>query len=117
MTPAERLSRVAETDSSFRRVGPNWVGKCQTSTGRAPLISPGKHRGRPRGGIHYRDRPSRNACNAMGAIGEAGDVQSIQPWPELPETIRVEHRRGPWLKQVDYDFRRDNRHEQHAFLY
>jgi len=27
MTPAERLSRVAETDSSFRRVGPNWVGK------------------------------------------------------------------------------------------
>jgi hypothetical protein len=27
MTPAERLRRVAATDSSFRRVGANWVGK------------------------------------------------------------------------------------------
>ena len=33
MTPAERLSRVAETDSSFRRVGPNWVGKCLICNG------------------------------------------------------------------------------------
>jgi hypothetical protein len=33
MTPAERLGRVAETDSSFRRVGPNWVGKCLLCNG------------------------------------------------------------------------------------
>ncbi len=33
MTPAERLSRVAESDSTFRRVGPNWVGKCLICNG------------------------------------------------------------------------------------
>ena len=33
MIPAERLSRVAETDSSFRRVGLNWVGKCLICNG------------------------------------------------------------------------------------
>jgi hypothetical protein len=33
VTPAERLGGVAETDSSFRRVGPNWVGKCLICNG------------------------------------------------------------------------------------
>jgi 5-methylcytosine-specific restriction endonuclease McrA len=33
MTPAEKLSRVAETDSTFRRAGPNWVGKCLICNG------------------------------------------------------------------------------------
>ncbi len=33
MTPAERLGLVAETDSSFRRVGSNWVGKCLICNG------------------------------------------------------------------------------------
>ena len=33
MSPAERLARVAETDSSFHRVGPNWVGKCLICNG------------------------------------------------------------------------------------
>ena len=33
MTTAERLGHVAETDSSFRRVGPNWVGKCLICNG------------------------------------------------------------------------------------
>ena len=33
MTPAERLDHVAETDSSFRRVGLNWVGKCLICNG------------------------------------------------------------------------------------
>ena len=33
MTPAERLCRVAESDSTFRRVGPNWVGKCLICNG------------------------------------------------------------------------------------
>jgi hypothetical protein len=33
MNPAERLSQVAESDSTFRRVGPNWVGKCLICNG------------------------------------------------------------------------------------
>ena len=33
MTPAERLCRVAESDSTFRRVGANWVGKCLICNG------------------------------------------------------------------------------------
>ena len=33
MSPAERLCRVAETDATFRRVGPNWVGKCLICNG------------------------------------------------------------------------------------
>jgi 5-methylcytosine-specific restriction endonuclease McrA len=33
MTPALRLSQVAATDCTFRRVGPNWVGKCLICNG------------------------------------------------------------------------------------
>ena len=33
MTPALRLSQVAATDRTFRRVGPNWVGKCLICNG------------------------------------------------------------------------------------
>jgi 5-methylcytosine-specific restriction endonuclease McrA len=33
MTTAEKLARVAETDSTFRRDGPNWVGKCLICNG------------------------------------------------------------------------------------
>jgi glycosyltransferase involved in cell wall biosynthesis len=33
------------------------------------------------------------------------------------EIIGAEHMRTPWLGEVEYDFVRDNRHEQHAFLY
>jgi 5-methylcytosine-specific restriction endonuclease McrA len=33
MTTAEKLVRVAQTDGTFRRVGPNWVGKCLLCNG------------------------------------------------------------------------------------
>jgi hypothetical protein len=33
MTTAERLNLVAATDSTFRRQGPNWVGKCLICNG------------------------------------------------------------------------------------
>jgi 5-methylcytosine-specific restriction endonuclease McrA len=33
MTLTEKLSRVAETDSTFRRAGPDWVGKCLICNG------------------------------------------------------------------------------------
>jgi hypothetical protein len=33
MTTAEKLARVAETDRTFRRDGPNWVGKCLICNG------------------------------------------------------------------------------------
>src|SRR4051812_22470374 len=33
MSVAEKLNRVAETDSTFRRAGPNWVGKCLICNG------------------------------------------------------------------------------------
>src|SRR4051794_23241558 len=33
MTNAEKLARVARTDRTFRRVGPNWVGKCLICNG------------------------------------------------------------------------------------
>ena len=33
MTPSERLEQVARTDDTFRRVGPNWVGKCLICNG------------------------------------------------------------------------------------
>lgn len=33
MTTAEKLVRVAETDQTFRREGPNWVGKCLLCNG------------------------------------------------------------------------------------
>jgi len=33
MTIADKLCRAAETDSSFRRVGPDWVGKCLICNG------------------------------------------------------------------------------------
>ncbi len=33
MTLALRLSQVAATDRTFRRVGPNWVGKCLICNG------------------------------------------------------------------------------------
>ena len=31
--------------------------------------------------------------------------------------VQLEHRRTPWLGEVEYSFGRDNRHEQHSFLY
>jgi hypothetical protein len=33
MTTAEKLARVAETDRTFRRAGPDWVGKCLICNG------------------------------------------------------------------------------------
>jgi hypothetical protein len=33
MTTAEKLARVAETDATFARQGPNWVGKCLICNG------------------------------------------------------------------------------------
>ena len=33
MTTAEKLARAAETDLTFRRQGPNWVGKCLICNG------------------------------------------------------------------------------------
>src|SRR5262245_32796586 len=33
MTTAEKLALVAETDTSFARRGPNWVGKCLLCNG------------------------------------------------------------------------------------
>src|SRR3954465_10669161 len=33
MTTAEKLVRVAETDTTFGRKGPNWVGKCLICNG------------------------------------------------------------------------------------
>ncbi len=33
MSPAERLGRVAQSDATFRRDGPNWVGKCLICNG------------------------------------------------------------------------------------
>lgn len=33
MTIAEKLRRAAETDATFRRVGPDWVGKCLICNG------------------------------------------------------------------------------------
>ena len=47
----------------------------------------------------------------------SGFVNGLRFARETWDTVRAEHRRRPWLKQVDYDFRRDNRHEQPALLY
>lgn len=33
MSTAEKLSRVAETDTTFERHGPNWIGKCLICNG------------------------------------------------------------------------------------
>jgi 5-methylcytosine-specific restriction endonuclease McrA len=33
MTTAEKMARVAETDSTFARTGPDWVGKCLICNG------------------------------------------------------------------------------------
>ena len=33
MTVPDKLNRVAETDTTFRRAGPNWVGKCLICNG------------------------------------------------------------------------------------
>jgi 5-methylcytosine-specific restriction endonuclease McrA len=33
MTTAEKLVHVAQSDATFRRVGPNWVGKCLLCNG------------------------------------------------------------------------------------
>lgn len=33
MTTSEQLNRVAESDATFRRSGPNWVGKCLICNG------------------------------------------------------------------------------------
>ena len=33
MTTAEKLTHVAETDSTFEQKGPNWVGKCLICNG------------------------------------------------------------------------------------
>jgi 5-methylcytosine-specific restriction endonuclease McrA len=33
MTTAEKLARVAETDATFERNGPNWIGKCLICNG------------------------------------------------------------------------------------
>src|SRR5262245_43921357 len=33
MTLADKLNRIAETDSTFHRTGPNWVGKCLICNG------------------------------------------------------------------------------------
>jgi glycosyltransferase involved in cell wall biosynthesis len=39
-----------------------------------------------------------------------------EAWAILAE-VQAEHRKTPWLRDVEYSFLRDNRHEQHAFLY
>jgi glycosyltransferase involved in cell wall biosynthesis len=50
-------------------------------------------------------------CTPRGFMSTLGEARKI--WAD----VQSEHRSGPWLKQAVYDIGRDNRHEQHAFLY
>ena len=51
----------------------------------------------------------------LGAIG--GFLVEIDESSLTWASVQEEHRKGPWLKDVEYRVDRDNRHEQHAFLY
>jgi glycosyltransferase involved in cell wall biosynthesis len=41
------------------------------------------------------------------------DAEARATWA----AVRAEHSRSPWLTQAEYHLHRDNRHEQHSFLY
>jgi glycosyltransferase involved in cell wall biosynthesis len=50
-------------------------------------------------------------------VAPAGFVAEIQRAQDVLSDVQATHRRTPWLRDVEYSFARDNRHEQHAFLY
>jgi len=94
MAPAERLSRVAETDSSFRRVGPNWVGKCLICNG--PLA------------FDIR-------------TGEGATLEHIRArsrgGSDDPNNLGIVHGRCNWEKGVRWDSKkRRSDHEYEAFI-
>jgi hypothetical protein len=94
VTLAEKLSRVAETDSSFRRVGPNWVGKCLICNG--PLAF--------------------DASTGEGATLEHIRARARGGTEEL-ENLGVVHGRCNWEKGVCWDpKKRRSRDDYEAFI-
>jgi 5-methylcytosine-specific restriction endonuclease McrA len=80
MTPAEGLSLVAQTDSTFHRVGPNWVGKCLICNG--PLA--------------FDTRTGEGATlDHIRARSRGGT--------EDPENLGIVHGRCNWEKGVHWD--------------
>jgi glycosyltransferase involved in cell wall biosynthesis len=83
---------------------------------------------------HLRERlPSSPLLGLVPGIDRLLKAVRVHDYPDLRTTsgfmaalnaahatwisVQAEHRAGPWLKGVEYTFGRDNRHEQHAFLY
>ena len=94
MTPAFRLSRVATTDRTFRRVGPNWVGKCLICNG--PLAF--------------------DARTGDGATLEHIRARSRGGTEDL-ENLAIVHGRCNWEKGVRWDTKkRRGQDEYEAFI-
>jgi 5-methylcytosine-specific restriction endonuclease McrA len=94
MTPAERLCRIAESDSTFRRVGQNWVGKCLICNG--PLAF--------------------DAATGEGATLEHIKARGRGGGEDL-ENLGIVHGRCNWEKGVRWDPRkRRSAEEYEAFV-
>ncbi|SIN74955.1 HNH endonuclease [Singulisphaera sp. GP187] len=105
MTTAEKLARVAETDTSFARRGANWVGKClicngpiafDAVTGEGATL---EHiRARTRGGTEEPENLAvvHDRCN--GEKGRRWDPKRRRPDTEYDAFITrlLERRRQRW---------------------
>jgi 5-methylcytosine-specific restriction endonuclease McrA len=94
MTLADKLGRIAETDSTFRRVGPHWVGKCLICNG--PLAF--------------------DAKTGEGATLEHIRARSRGGAEDL-ENLALVHGRCNWEKGVHWDPRKRRSHDEYeAFI-
>ncbi len=108
MTNAEKLSRVAETDNTFRKVGRDWVGKClicngpiafDARTGEGATL---EHiRARHRGGTDEPDNLGIAHARCNAEKGRRWDPKRRRPGPDYEEFIgrllnrRLQRRRDP----------------------
>ncbi len=50
-------------------------------------------------------------------LTRSGFKQSLGEARAVLAAVKAEHSNTPWVKGIEYAFSRDNRHEQHSFLY
>jgi len=94
MTVVEKLNRAAQTDSTFRMAGPNWVGKCLICNG--PLAF--------------------DARTGEGATLEHIRARS-RGGTEEPDNLAVVHGRCNWEKGRRWDpKKRKSRDDYEAFI-
>jgi 5-methylcytosine-specific restriction endonuclease McrA len=90
MTTAERFARVAETDRTFERRGPLWVGKCLICNG--PIaFDAGTGEGATLEHIRARGRGGTDALDNLGVVHDRCNAEKGLRWD--PRRRRSAHAR------------------------